>query len=71
MQSFSVSQVGVLKLRYRKKSPGGISHAERLFRIDCHKAHTVALIANASVRNVWINDELLQVHKISYIFPWA
>lgn len=48
---------------HRKKSPGGVSHAERLLRIDCHKAHTVALIANASMRNRWINDELLQVHE--------
>lgn len=56
--------MSVLKLCYRKKSPGGISPAERLLRIDCHKAHTVALIANALVRNRWINDELLQVLKI-------
>jgi xeroderma pigmentosum group C-complementing protein len=55
--------MSVLKLRYRKKSSGGIPHAERLLRIDCHKVHTVALIANAAVRNRWINDELLQVHK--------
>ena len=54
----------VLKLLYRKKSPSGISQAERLLRIDCHKVHTVALIANASVRNRWINDDLLQVHKV-------
>jgi xeroderma pigmentosum group C-complementing protein len=64
--------MSVLKLRYRKKSPGGISHAERLLRVDCHKAHAVALIANASVRNRWINDELLQVLKrLLGIFPWA
>ncbi|KAH9992061.1 hypothetical protein BJV77DRAFT_1060568 [Russula vinacea] len=49
----------------QKKSPGGISHAERLLRIDCHKAHTVALIANASMRNRWINDELLQARLLS------
>ncbi|KAH9985042.1 hypothetical protein BJV74DRAFT_946268 [Russula compacta] len=49
----------------QKKPPGGIPHAERLLRIDCHKVHTVALIANASVRNRWINDELLQARLLS------
>ncbi|KAI0248652.1 hypothetical protein BJV78DRAFT_1131036 [Lactifluus subvellereus] len=44
---------------------GGISHAERLLRVDCHKVHTVALMANASTRNAWINDELLQARLLS------
>ncbi|KDQ62732.1 hypothetical protein JAAARDRAFT_190020 [Jaapia argillacea MUCL 33604] len=43
----------------------GISHAERLLRIDVHKVHTVALLANASVRNKWINDDLLQARLLS------
>lgn len=30
-------------------------------RIDCHKIHTVALIASARVRNRWLNDPLLHV----------
>ncbi|KAI0269961.1 hypothetical protein BC834DRAFT_579661 [Gloeopeniophorella convolvens] len=49
----------------KKGPPGGISHAERLLRIDCHKIHTIALIANAQVRNKWINDELLQARLLS------
>ncbi|KAI9443725.1 hypothetical protein F5148DRAFT_784537 [Russula earlei] len=49
----------------QKKLPGAISHAERLLRVDCHKVHTVALIANASTRNRWINDELLQARLLS------
>ncbi|KAI0301205.1 hypothetical protein B0F90DRAFT_1628752 [Multifurca ochricompacta] len=49
----------------QKKPPGGISHAERLHRIDCHKVHTVALIANAWARNRWINDDLLQARLLS------
>lgn len=49
----------------QKKPPGGISHAERLLRIDCHKVHTIALISNARVRNRWINDELLQARLLS------
>ncbi|KAF8264379.1 hypothetical protein EI94DRAFT_1772689 [Lactarius quietus] len=48
-----------------KPGAHGISHAERLLRIDCHKVHTVALIANASERNSWINDELLQARLLS------
>jgi hypothetical protein len=39
----------------------GISHAERLIRIDCHKTHTVCLLASACVRNRWLNDDLLHV----------
>jgi len=49
----------------KKKLSSGISHAERLLRIDCHKVHTLALMANASVRNRWINDELLQARLLS------
>lgn len=39
--------------------PKGISHAERLLRIDCHKTHTVCLLASARIRNKWLNDQLL------------
>jgi hypothetical protein len=59
--SFSISSSERVEDDYRKKPSGGISHAERLLRIDCHKVHAVALIANARERNKWINDELLQV----------
>ncbi|KAF9525479.1 hypothetical protein CPB83DRAFT_859313 [Crepidotus variabilis] len=45
----------------------GISHAERLVRIDCHKIHTVALIANARTRNRWLNDEILQARLLSFV----
>ncbi|KAF9465269.1 hypothetical protein BDZ94DRAFT_1160286 [Collybia nuda] len=43
----------------------GISHAERLVRIDCHKIHTVALLGNAWIRNKWINDPLLHARLLS------
>ncbi|KAH8984346.1 hypothetical protein EDB92DRAFT_1887514 [Lactarius akahatsu] len=49
----------------QRKPSGGISQAERLLRIDCHKVHTVALISNARERNRWINDELLQARLLS------
>ncbi|CAA7262889.1 unnamed protein product [Cyclocybe aegerita] len=45
----------------------GISHADRLIRVDCHKIHTVALIAAARVRNKWINDPLLHARLISLV----
>ncbi|KAJ3503963.1 hypothetical protein NLJ89_g8197 [Agrocybe chaxingu] len=45
----------------------GISHADRLIRIDCHKIHTIALIAAARVRNKWINDPLLHARLISLV----
>ncbi|KAJ7575142.1 hypothetical protein C8J56DRAFT_1017213 [Mycena floridula] len=43
----------------------GISHAERILRIDCHKFHTVCLLANARVRNKWVNDPLLHARLLS------
>ncbi|KAF9262696.1 Rad4-domain-containing protein [Marasmius fiardii PR-910] len=43
----------------------GISHAERVLRIGCHKVHTVSLLANASIRNRWLNDELLHARLLS------
>lgn len=54
------SIVGI-ELKLHRKKTTGISHAERLTRIDCHKIHTVALLVNARIRNRWLNDELLQV----------
>jgi xeroderma pigmentosum group C-complementing protein len=45
---------------YRKRA---LIQEERLKRILSHKIHTVALIANARVRNTWLNDELLHVCK--------
>ncbi|KAI0322385.1 Rad4-domain-containing protein [Amylostereum chailletii] len=44
---------------------GGISHAERMLRIDCHKMHTVALLTNAQIRNQWASDELLHARLLS------
>ncbi|KAK0487733.1 hypothetical protein IW261DRAFT_1558782 [Armillaria novae-zelandiae] len=45
----------------------GISHAERVLRINCHKIHTVSLLANAWVRNKWLNDELLHARLMSFV----
>ncbi|THH27307.1 hypothetical protein EUX98_g6882 [Antrodiella citrinella] len=39
--------------------------AERAMRLDCHKMHTICLIANARIRNQWLNDELLQARLLS------
>ncbi|KAL0579882.1 hypothetical protein V5O48_002129 [Marasmius crinis-equi] len=43
----------------------GIPHAERILRIGCHKVHTVSLLVSASVRNRWLNDELLHARLLS------
>ncbi|KAF8628657.1 hypothetical protein AX15_003788 [Amanita polypyramis BW_CC] len=48
-----------------KKRTTGISYAERLLRIDCHKIHTIALLANARIRNKWLNDPLLHARLLS------
>ncbi|KAK0187785.1 hypothetical protein F5146DRAFT_1060756 [Armillaria mellea] len=45
----------------------GISHAERVLRINCHKIHTVSLLANAWARNKWLNDELLHARLMSFV----
>ncbi|EPQ51119.1 Rad4-domain-containing protein [Gloeophyllum trabeum ATCC 11539] len=41
------------------------AQATRLSRIRCHKIHTVTLLANAAIRNQWINDQLLQARLLS------
>ena len=44
------------------RKPGSSeSHAQRVLRIQCHKVHTLCLLANARIRNGWINDPLLHV----------
>ncbi|KAG7445688.1 Rad4-domain-containing protein [Guyanagaster necrorhizus] len=53
-----------LKDKVKKK---GISHADRVLRINCHKIHTVSLLANAWVRNKWLNDELLHARLMSFV----
>ncbi|KAH9947442.1 Rad4-domain-containing protein [Amylocystis lapponica] len=49
----------------KKSSKGEQRYAERLVRLDCHKVHTVCLLANARVRNRWINDPLLHARLMS------
>ncbi|KAH8104624.1 Rad4-domain-containing protein [Cristinia sonorae] len=39
--------------------------ADRAMRLDCHKMHTICLIANAQVRNKWLNDKLLHARLMS------
>ncbi|CCM04911.1 uncharacterized protein FIBRA_07108 [Fibroporia radiculosa] len=38
-------------------------YAERLARLTCHQVHTVCLLANARIRNKWLNDALLHVRR--------
>ncbi|XP_006462844.1 hypothetical protein AGABI2DRAFT_47748, partial [Agaricus bisporus var. bisporus H97] len=47
------------------KQKRGLSHAERILRIDCHKIHTICLLTNAWVRNKYLNDELLHARLLS------
>lgn len=48
-----------------KKKVAAALHAQRVLRTTCHKIHTVYLLANARVRNRWINDELLHARLLS------
>ncbi|KAI5996749.1 hypothetical protein EDC04DRAFT_2872333 [Pisolithus marmoratus] len=52
-------------VRETRKKAAAASHAQRLLRTTCHKVHTVCLLANARVRNRWINDELLHARLLS------
>ncbi|KIM40899.1 hypothetical protein M413DRAFT_19059 [Hebeloma cylindrosporum] len=54
-----------LQLNPKSTKAKGITHAERLIRIDCHKIHTIALISSARVRNHWLNDPLLHARLLS------
>ncbi|KAI0688320.1 hypothetical protein BC835DRAFT_1373054 [Cytidiella melzeri] len=40
-------------------------HAARVARLACHKMHTILLLGNASVRNKWLNDDLLKARLLS------
>ncbi|KAL4250566.1 transglutaminase-like superfamily protein [Abortiporus biennis] len=44
--------------------------AQRIARLNCHKIHTITLMANARVRNKWLNDDLLHARLMS-ITPMA
>jgi xeroderma pigmentosum group C-complementing protein len=44
-----------------KKAKSQAEALERFTRLQAHRLHTVALLANASIRNSWANDKLLQV----------
>ncbi|KAI5991130.1 hypothetical protein EDD15DRAFT_2369017 [Pisolithus albus] len=48
-----------------KKKAAAALQAQRILRTTCHKIHTVCLLANARVRNRWINDELLYARLLS------
>ncbi|KAG1763604.1 hypothetical protein EDD22DRAFT_1022198, partial [Suillus occidentalis] len=48
-----------------KKAAAAAARAERILRTGTHKVHTVCLLANARVRNKWLNDELLHARLLS------
>jgi xeroderma pigmentosum group C-complementing protein len=47
-----------------RKVAATAARAERIARTRIHKVHTVCLLANARVRNKWLNDELLHVRDL-------
>ncbi|KAF9814962.1 hypothetical protein IEO21_04812 [Rhodonia placenta] len=49
----------------RKNPRAELIQAERLARLMCHQIHTVSLLANARIRNKWINDPLLHARLMS------
>ncbi|KAJ7643749.1 hypothetical protein FB45DRAFT_1052641 [Roridomyces roridus] len=42
-----------------------LTTVERTLRVNSHKLHTLVLLANAQIRNKWINDPLLQARLMS------
>ncbi|CAK5283922.1 unnamed protein product [Mycena citricolor] len=47
------------------ESNGRNIRLETVLRINCHKLHTLALLANGWIRNKWLNDPLLQARLLS------
>ncbi|KAI0087722.1 hypothetical protein BDY19DRAFT_892387 [Irpex rosettiformis] len=47
------------------KKKAAAVQAERVARVACHKMHTILLLGNASVRNKWINDDILKARLMS------
>ncbi|KAI9568479.1 hypothetical protein HD554DRAFT_2172269 [Boletus coccyginus] len=50
-----------------KKKAAAALHAQRVLRTTSHKIHTVALLANARIRNQWVNDPLLHARLLSIV----
>lgn len=44
-----------------KKEKAQADALKRVIRLGSHRLHTLALLANASIRNKWLNDDLLKV----------
>ncbi|CAE6427304.1 unnamed protein product [Rhizoctonia solani] len=40
---------------------------DRLIRLESHKLHAVALLASLSIRNKWLNDEVLKARLLSLV----
>ncbi|CAE6536388.1 unnamed protein product, partial [Rhizoctonia solani] len=40
---------------------------DRLIRLESHKLHAIALLASLSVRNRWLNDEVLRARLLSLV----
>ncbi|KAH8806536.1 hypothetical protein DL96DRAFT_1717820 [Flagelloscypha sp. PMI_526] len=59
----TITPSGKKKDEIKKQRPN--YYAERLTRLACHKLHTQCLLANAIIRNRWLNDELLQARLLS------
>ncbi|KAH9936108.1 uncharacterized protein B0H18DRAFT_1113556 [Fomitopsis serialis] len=53
------------KKRTKKDPRAAKLYVERLTRLECHQIHTVCLLANARIRNKWINDPLLHARLLS------
>ncbi|KAG2121095.1 Rad4-domain-containing protein [Suillus clintonianus] len=56
---------GTKKKDDSKKAAAAAARAQRILRTGTHKVHTVCLLANARVRNKWLNDELLHARLLS------
>ncbi|KAI6006451.1 hypothetical protein EDC04DRAFT_2781967 [Pisolithus marmoratus] len=46
-----------------------LHYTPRVLHTTCHKTHTVCLLANARIRNRWINNELLHVRIFFVCLP--
>ncbi|KAF8587586.1 Rad4-domain-containing protein [Ramaria rubella] len=64
-KSIEITLDAVKKKKPLEGKKTGMSHAERVMRLECHKIHTICLISNGWMRNKYLNDRLLHARLMS------
>ncbi len=54
-------------VQYVNRERAAAIQAARVARLNCHKVHTMCLIASGRIRNKWLNDPLLHVSLVTIL----